>query len=221
MAIQLYGLMLRRAADPWRSKQLEVAGTSTRLLSCDDLYAIVSDVPAAEPQHAGGDARPTLDDVRRHDEVLQAAVATGATVAAARFGQRFGDDAACCADVRAKSERVRRLLEQYDGYVEMRLLTRARETPPPPPAASANTPGRAYLERVRGEEARLASYGVKESLSLVRAEVVSQLPHDAIAIAHLVRATDVTAYRAAVARHPELSDARVVGPLPLYSFTDA
>jgi hypothetical protein len=218
MAIQLYGLMLPSSAERMRSSRIEVAGTTVRLLACDDLFAIVGDAP---PPETSGAARPTLEDVRRHDAVLQAAVGTGATVAAARFGQHFADDAACCADVRAKSERLHRVLEQYDGHVEMRLLTRARAMAPTQQPASAAAPGRAYLEQLRGEEARLASQSVKDALgSVVRAEVVSRLPHDAIVIAHLVRAQDVDAYRAAVARHPHLSDARIVGPLPLYSFTD-
>jgi hypothetical protein len=92
------------------------------------------------------------------------------------------------------------------------------------PAPTASTPGRAYLEQLRSRESRLVSHALQAALgSVVRAEVIhAPEPNtELLAVSHLVRAEDVEAYRAAVARQPELSDARVVGPLPLYSFAGA
>jgi hypothetical protein len=54
---------------------------------------------------------------------------------------------------------------------------------------------------------------------VVRDERVEELPRAAgVAFAHLISREQESDYRASVAAHPSLSDARIVGPLALYAF---
>ena len=65
----------------------------------------------------------SIDGVRAHDAVVEAALETGSTPVPARFGQRFADDDACAA--RADQPRptsVESLLASMQGFVEMTLI---------------------------------------------------------------------------------------------------
>jgi hypothetical protein len=216
----LYGLTL--AADPRdASASASADAGGVRTLSCGALTAIVATI--------AGPPTPSLEAVREHDLVLQRFVDRGATVAAVRFGQLFGDDAACCHEVRALAGRVERLLEEYHDCVEMRVLLRSSDAPPaaqaaPPPDDMG--PGRAYLEslRTRGEVAPRVSLAPILG-PVVRAERVEFLAAAGgcargVAFAHLVHRADLAAYRQSLQEVPSLSEARVVGPLPLYAFAE-
>ena len=99
-------------------------------------------------------------------------------------------------------------------------------TTEPVAAESGSTPGRAYLEQLRARAALAAERVPRISLAaalgpMVRRERVELLPNAAgVVVSHLVSRDEEAAYRAAVAELPALSEARVVGPLPLYGFSD-
>lgn len=171
----------------------------------------------------------TLDDVRTHDRVLQAFVNGGCTVAATRFGQSFADDAEASDHVERFGDRTARLLDEQAGCVEMRLLL---TTPPPAEMAATEPeeapptggPGRAYLDRIRqGLSApRAERLALRAAIGpVVRLELVEELPRSGgVAFAHLIQRADEAEYRAAVAALPALTEARVIGPLPFYSFAE-
>jgi Gas vesicle synthesis protein GvpL/GvpF len=212
MTTFLYGLILSRNAIRLDSSVTGVAHSPVRTLDCGDLTALVSTV-------ADAPERASLQDVQAHDAVLRHVVDSGVTAAAAKFGQRFRDDAACVADVRGRSERLAEVLERNDGCVEMRLLMHQGK-PVAPPSAAAK-PGTAYLEQLRASRNRGETLGVRGQLGpIVRGEAIDELPGNGLAIAHLVHRRDVTAYRDLVARTPQLSGARVVGPIALFAFAN-
>ena len=218
MPTLLYGLTL--TGDPAPDAR-GVAGSPVRTLNVAPLTAIVSDLPA-KPE-------ASIAAIREYDAVLGRFVAAGATVAAVRFGQLFADDAACLDEVRDHGARVAALLRDSRGCVEMRVLlpvTASDEDQPTPPRASAAGPGRAYLEslRARGEVARHLALAPMLG-GVVRAEKMEGFASRrsavrGVAFAHLVHRDDLRAYRAAVRALPALAEARVVGPLPLYSFAE-
>ena len=213
----LYGLTLRN--DPRPPAVDGIGGVPCRHLSCGDVTAIVCTLDA-KPE-------PTLDAVRAHDAVLRRHVTAGATVAAVRFGQWFDDDAACAEEVRQRSSRVASLLRDHAGCVEMRVLLPVPEpTPVPAAPGPAAAPGRAYLESLRTRGQVAPQIALRPMLGpSVRAERVEgfasrQGSARGVAFAHLVHRDRLTEYRDALRALPALRDARVVGPLPLYSFAE-
>ena len=216
MGTYLYGLVLARNARRVPATA-GIEGAPVRVIDCDILGAIVSTVHVAPP-------RASLDDVRLHDAVLRAAVNAGATVAAVRFKQSFVDDDEACRHVAERGERIARLLEDYDGCVEMRLLLPvSHDAPVEPVVPPEQGPGRAYLEMLRAESrGRKVNLALADALgAVIRAERVEELPKSrGVVFAHLVARNALTAYRDAVAALPSLSGAKLVGPLALYSFAE-
>lgn len=220
MATYLYGLILARNAPLVRPGVAGIGGGAMRVAPCGKLDALVSTMDA-------GPDRGSLDQVRAHDSALQAVVRQGVTVAATRFGQSFTDDDALCRFVRERGDRIVRVLEESDGCVEMRVLAPglapARPADPMDDASEAG-PGRAYLERLRAaaNPARPPDLFLRPALGpVVRAERVEALPDaHGVAFAHLVERGREAEYRGAVASLAALQGARIVGPLPLYSFAE-
>ena len=215
MTTYLYGLTLSDSVAAV-SDGRGIAGAPVRGLSCGALTALVSTVSLDS-------ARPTLDAVRAHDDVLQRIVDAGATVAAVRFGQTFPDDDACRAHVAERSERLTALLEAARDAVEMRVLVPMSESVAHAPTPSSDAgPGRAYLESRRPSGAVAPDLGLRAVLgTLVLAERVEGLPQtNGVAFVHLVKRASLVEYREALALLPALADARVVGPLALYSFAE-
>ena len=215
MTTYLYGLTLSHSAAVV-SGATGIAGAPVRGLSCGALTALVSTVSLDS-------ARPTLDAVRAHDDVLQRSVDAGATVAAVRFGQTFPDDDACRTHVAERAERLTTLLEAARDAVEMRVLVPMSEGPARAPSPSTDAgPGRAYLESLRSSGAVAPDLGLRAALGpLVIAERVEGLPQtNGVAFVHLVKRASLAEYREALALLPVLADARVVGPLALYSFAE-
>jgi hypothetical protein len=218
LATYLYGLVLARNARRVRGSA-GIGGAPVRVIHCAALGAIVSTVDVVPP-------RSSLDDVRVHDAVLRAVVEHGSTVAAVRFKQSFANDDEACRHVAERGERIARLLEDYDGCVEMRLLlpvsndVPAEATEPPPESVG---PGRAYLETLRAEfSARKVDLALADALGpAIRGERVEELPKSrGVVFAHLVERDALPAYRDAIAALPSLSGAKLVGPLALYSFAE-
>jgi hypothetical protein len=194
-----------------------LGGAPVRELPARSLRALVGTVDAKPA--------PSLQSVREHDAVLRAYVRAGATVAAVRFGQVFDDDAACVEEVVERSSRIETLLAEHLGCVEMRVLLPVRDADVPATHASAG-PGRSYLESLRDRGHVSPRLSLSATLGpAVRAERVEgfasrQGDARGVAFAHLVHRDDLEAYRQAVRMSPALTGARVVGPLPLYSFAE-
>jgi hypothetical protein len=91
-----------------------VEGERVRALPVNGLVAWVSDVARGVPV--------TVDGVKAHDAVVEAALETGSTPVPARFGQRFDDDEACRAALNSRGPTVETLLATMQGLVEMTLL---------------------------------------------------------------------------------------------------
>lgn len=209
-----------------------IDGATVRSLEVDSLVAWVSDV---QP-------RPTMiSGVRDHDNVVEAALATGATPVPARFGQHFADDDACAAGIARQAKPVSTLLAAVQGFVEMTLILApstkrmVNELVPvlPEMVDQGTGPGRRYLDALRAREA--ATGAVRQALDalgkrlsdavsgLVRSvavqENLAKMPFRAIS--HLVERTAVDPYRDAVRGVHPTSDYRflVVGPRAPYSFS--
>ena len=214
MPTYLYGLILRRNAARVPGDLTGIGDALVRLLPCGEAAAIVSDSrnPAASAD---------LGAIRAHDRVLRAVAGHAITVAAVRFGQRFPSDAELCREVEARTPATVALLEQRDGSMEMRLLLPEEALPAVNEPSEGTGPGRAYLESLRRSHT-IPGLSLRDALGpVVQAERVERLRESGgVAFAHLVRADDAARYREAVASLPALAEARVIGPLPLYSFGD-
>lgn len=219
MATYLYGLVLARNAALVPADIAGLQGAPVRVLTCNALGALVSTLDRPP-------GRATLDDVRAHDAVLQRAVDAGSTAAAVRFGQSFAGDDETCRHVVERGERLVSVLGDFDGCVEIRLLLAHAGEPadakPPPEAQAGSGPGRAYLEQLRDSREHLQRLALRSALGpVVRAERVEELPRSrGVVFSHLVHRNELPAYREAVAAIPALAEARMVGPLALYSFAE-
>ncbi len=91
-----------------------LAGARVRALPVDGLVAWVSDVARDVPV--------SIDEVRAHDAVVEAALETGSTPVPARYGQRFDDDDACRAALANRADSVESLVADMQGFVEMTLI---------------------------------------------------------------------------------------------------
>ena len=212
MTTYLYGLVLDRNAHLVPAHITGVGGAVLRVVPCDRVAALVSTV-AAVPRSAD------LDAVRAHDHALQAVVHHGATVASVRFGQLFADDDELRAWIGRLDPRFTVALETRDGCVEMRLLL-ALGREPKADSREPVGPGTAYLEQLRGGSERVKGLALRPALGpVVLGERVDALAGGkGAAFSHLIRREHEPQYREAVAAHPSLSGATLVGPLAFYSF---
>ena len=210
-----------------------VAGARVRALAVDGLVAWVSD---AERELAA-----SIDGIRAHNDVVEAAMATGSTPVPARFGQRFDDDDACRIALSSRASAVEPLLATMQGFVEMTLIitpsTRRMvgELEPVLPEMfdpAANGVGRRYLDTLRKRELRTgeinhATEAVARALNAAAQPFVRRtLNHQAVTplplrtISHLIARDDVERYQAAVRAVEGTGEFRflVIGPRAPYSF---
>jgi hypothetical protein len=217
MATWLYGLILPRNAARVPGDVRGIGETPVRLLSCEGVSAVVGTIDYAVP-------RSDLAAVRAHDRVLRRIAERSVTVAAMRFGQFFPTDTQACADLATRVRDAAGTLERLDGMVEMRVLLPESEAPFTAQVAEEVGPGRAYLERVRRNQP-VNGLSLRSAMGpLVHDERVEKLHMPGatgVAFAHLIDAQTVDRYRGAIGKLPDLANARVIGPLPLYSFADA
>ena len=211
-----------------------VDGGSVRALPMDGIVAWVSDVPRDIPV--------SIDGVRAHDAVVEAALELGTTPVPARFGQRFADDDACRAALASRGESVENLLESMQGLVEMTILITPstgrmiRELEPVVPEMfepAIEGEGRRYLETLRSREeasgaVARASDALAQRLADATAHVVQRLmvhqsttPLPLRTISHLLARDDITEFRRAVARVERGKEFQflVIGPRAPYSFS--
>ena len=169
-----------------------------------------------------------------HNDVVNAALATGRTPAPARYGSKFPDDAACIADLTQRADDLRAILDRVEGMVEIPTLLVPRElrtSPSQRPRPGDPAAGRQYLEsirtRVRDEERRRLA--AEREAALIRA-AIGGLVHDesrtfnaagVMSIAYLVSAEAVDRYRQTMATYVPEENLRVVigEPRAPYSFS--
>ena len=192
---------------------------------------------------AHGPVATTLENVRVHDAVTDAAMATGVTPVPARFGQHFQSDDACRDALRSRAPRLLADLARVDGLVEMRVIAKLAVGPP---AVGERVPdaverlshgtegrGRAYLNSLRRRRIvernlQALSVAVRQRLTetvgaFVRGEAISLDPVPAAVLntAHLVPRDAVTQYRSALldaTLGPEVERIVVSGPGAPYRF---
>lgn len=210
-----------------------IDGTPVRSLASGDLEAWVGTVSGA--------VAPDVARARAHNEVVDAAMATGRTPLPARFGQRFADDAACLADIEQRRAIVEAALRRVQGTVEMAILV---TTDSPPGNAEPHAPARVdphapraghrYLAALRAREADEERWRerVLEQLhsvagmvaALASASAPPEVGRGRVAgiLTHLVPPEAVPAYRAAALRATLAPGFRVVvaGPRAPYSFCE-
>lgn len=217
MRTYLYGLILTRSAHVVPAHITGVGGSPVRVIDCEKLGAIASTLDRAP-------GRASLDDVRAHDHALQSVVHHGATAAAGRFGQTFESDGDARRHVIEHGDSVTRVLEEFDGCVEMRVLLASPQlqsaAAPPDRSKTDSGPGRAYLEELRDAHKVYGHLALREALGpLIRAEKVEELPRSrGVAFSHLIDRGNESQYRNAIAALPALAEGTVVGPLALYAF---
>jgi hypothetical protein len=210
---------------------------AVRALDAGAVTAWVETVPDAA-------ITPTVDRVRIHDAVTDAALATGATPIPARFGQLFATDDACHSALITRAVRLRADLARVAGLVEMRVIAKLTVTTPPESstewqgardgvARGVEGAGRAYLEQLRGRRIvernlQAISAAVRQRLTetvgaFVRGEAISldPLPAAVLYTAHLVPRDAVSQYRSALhgaTLGPDVERIVVSGPSAPYAF---
>lgn len=238
MATYLYCVLAPARTDAPPSGLTGIAGAPVRSLpfgASGEMEAWVSTVEEATLRVTG---RSLATQALLHNEVVNTALHTGRTPAPARYGSNFSDDAACIADLDRRSAALATTLARIADSVEMAVLlvptsgviaigAAAR------PAFGEPAAGRRYLEslrqRTREEQQRRASADAEATRlrsavgPYVRGEVRSMRPTGVMSVAHLVRNTDVAAYRSSVAGLPTSGAFRIVmgeARAP-YSFADS
>ena len=233
MSTHLYCVLSHadRAAMPARLRG--VGDAAVRILRVDDLVAWVSDIDRNVPF--------TIEGVKSHDAVVQAALDSGATPIPARYGQRFADDAACADALSRHADEIRSVLAGLRGFVEMTVVLTPstkrmlRELEPVIPDMIEEGPGagRRYLETLRAREA--ATGTVRRALDTL-AQTVGDAAQRFIrrvavqdnptrlpirTVSHLVARELVDQYKAALQAVTASGDSRfiVIGPRAPYSFS--
>lgn len=210
-----------------------VNGGQVRALPFDGLVAWVSDVERSLPV--------SIDGVKAHDAVVEAALDTGSTPVPARFGQRFEDDAACREALERRAASVETLLASMQGFVEMTLLLTpstkrmVRDLQPVLPEMfdpETAGVGRRYLDTLRAREEsagtlRKALDSLGQMLTdtvgrYVKASAVEEnlarMPFRRLS--HLIARELAGPYKEALEALRPIGDARfiVIGPRAPYSF---
>jgi hypothetical protein len=209
-----------------------IGAAPVRTLATDAIVAWVSDT--ASPSER------SIEGIRAHNDVVQAALETGITPAPVRFGHRFADDAACRDALDRIAPSVADVLSALQGYVEMTLILTPstgrmlRDLQPviPQLLIEGTGPGKRYLETLRAREAatgtvRRAMDALTQRLGdavqriVRRSSTHEDLPRMPLrTISHLVARDLIDAYREALAAVKAGSEFRflVVGPRAPYSF---
>lgn len=233
MSVHLY--CIRRLGEPGPPEGLTgIAGAAVEVIEEGGLGAWISRVATPAPTEA---------EMRAHDRVVRAALAT-ATPLPARFGGA-PDEAALRARLRAREADLAAALDRVAGHVEMALTLAWDEAARAEIAAAAASAvvdagppadGRDYLERKRralagDERLRARAAAAADAVDAAGGETVSAseralLPRPGVAavVAHLVRMEHLPDHRArlegaaAGLRGVTLSCG---GPWAPYSFTGA
>jgi len=175
---------------------------------------------------------PSIEGIRQHNAVVEAAVSTHTTPLPIRFGQWFEHEDQLREQVRRHCTTHIERLENFRGALEFGLrVVDPRLPTEPSPDAIATGSGRDYLVAVRnrlspqpGPMADAVATQMREQFSgIVRAEMIEPLrtAHGVLSAAHMVAREQFTAWHQAVdilrQQFPELRFL-ASGPWPPYSF---
>lgn len=233
MSVHLYCVLPSRAGSPVPPGLAGLGGAPVRAIEAGEMVLWVSDVVREGPA--------TIDGVKEHDAVVEAALDAGSTPVPARFGQRFADDDSCRVAVAARAESLVALLAAMDGMVEMTIIltpsTRkmiSQIEPVLPELAENGDPGAGtrYMERLRAREAANAAVrGALDTLGRRLADATDRFirrsaEHEQMTrmpfrtISHLVAREVVEQYAAAARTVRPSAGLRflIVGPRAPYSF---
>jgi len=209
-----------------------IGGTPVRaIVTPSGLEAWVSTIDEGAVRTSG---RALAEQALLHNEVADAALATGRTPLPARFGSQFADDATCIAHLEQHHRALSAALTRVADAVEMSVLLvpveRGRANPRTSPRRDEPAAGRRYLEavrqRTRDEERRravaasMAGRITSTVASIVRGESRDAGTADILSVAHLVGRGEVDRYRREVTAVVPEAGYRIVvaGPRAPYSF---
>ncbi|HXT18771.1 MAG TPA: GvpL/GvpF family gas vesicle protein [Gemmatimonadaceae bacterium] len=232
MSTHIYCVLPAAARAPMPPGLVGVDDAPVRALAAGTIVAWISDLPTG--------AAPSVDGIRAHDAVVQAALETGTTPAPVRYGQRFTDDVAARDALERVAASVDAMLETVQGSVEMTLILTPstkrmmRDLQPVIPEMLAESPGsgRRYLEALVAREAgtgavRQALDALTQRLTAAvqrmvrRSTVHEQLTRMPLrTMSHLIAKEFIEPYREALSAVKGGADFRflVVGPRAPYSF---
>jgi hypothetical protein len=153
MTTHLYCILPGENGDAVPPDLSGVDGAHVRVLPVDRIVAWVSDAERGLPV--------SVEGVRAHDAVVEAALDSGSTPVPARFGQRFASDDDCRAALARRASALEPLVAAVQGLVEMTLIltpsTRRmlRDLQPVLPELAEEEmrgPGTAYIHKLRARE---------------------------------------------------------------------
>jgi len=234
MPTYLYCVLAPASAEAVPPGLTGIAGAPIRALTAAGLAPLEAWVATIDDDALRVSGSALAAQALLHNEIVNAALATGRTPAPARYGSRFPDDAACVADLTQRAGELRAILDQVAGMVEISALLVPRALPHPPlqrPSSGDPAAGRRYLESVRArmlDEDRRRSAAEREAArirvsvgDLVRDEARSFNAAGVMSISHLVSAGAVDRYREAMASFAPGENFRVVigEPRAPYSFS--
>ena len=233
MSTYLYCVLAPAGADAVPAGLTGIGGAPIRALTGPILAPMEAWVASVDEDALRVSGRALAAQALLHNEIVDAALATGRTPAPARYGSRFPDDDACVADLTRRAGELRAILHHVADTVEIptllvphELRTKSIERPSSSDAAA----GRRYLESIRArvaDEERRRSTAEREASrlrasigDLVRDEARSLTAAGVMSIAHLVSRGDVDRYREAVATFVPGESFRMVRgePRAPYSF---
>jgi len=232
MLTYLYCVLAPAGAEALPAGLTGIAGGSVRVLTAPGL-TLDAWVATIDEDALRVTGQALASQALLHNEIVDAAMATGRTPAPARYGSRFPDDAACVADLTRRADELRAILDRVAGAVEIPTLLvpeKLRATSIERPSSRDPAAGRQYLEAIRArvaDENRRRSAAEREASrllaslgDLVRDEARTFTAAGVMSIAHLVSRASVDRYRAAVSAFVPAENFRVVKgePRAPYSF---
>lgn len=236
MPTYLYCVLAPASAEAVPAGLTGIGGTPIRSLTAPGLAPLEAWVATVDEDALRVSGSALAAQALLHNEIVNAALATGRTPAPARYGSRFPDDADCVADLTHRVGELRAILDHVAGTVEVPTLLvpcELRTARTQRPRSGDPAAGRRYLESIRtrvldDDRRRLAAEREASRLrarigDLVRDEARSFTATGVMSIAHLVSTGAVDRYRQAMATFVPGENFRVVigQPRAPYSFSSS
>ena len=187
-----------------------------RLLVAGDVAAWVASSTASSLSR---DAREVGRATVEHDRVVSAALAQGVTPVPVSLADPYPDDSAASRDVAAHSAAIARALERIRDLVEMTTIVTLTDAAPPADAAGR---GRAYLEQLQSQRARIGAIAdrIAAELRTTAGDARRRGDGSTAALSHLIPRDAVEAYHDRVISLAGQGFRILIdGPRAPYSFT--